>query len=66
MLVVIAVVGIALGAFVTTSRRSTTFGERARHHAEEIFGIEDEVFPDPAWHAPSGITEHRARRRRMP
>jgi hypothetical protein len=49
MLVVIAVVGIAFGAFVTTSRRSTTFGERAKHHAEEIFGIEDEVFPDPAW-----------------
>jgi hypothetical protein len=33
-------------------RRETngySFGERARHHAEEIFGIEDEVFPDPAW-----------------
>ncbi|MFI5454449.1 MAG: hypothetical protein ACHRXM_03275 [Isosphaerales bacterium] len=49
MLVVVAVVGIALGAFVITSRRRATFSERAWHHAWEIFGIEEENFPDPAW-----------------
>jgi hypothetical protein len=30
-------------------RRATAYRERARHHAEEIFGIEDEIAPDPHW-----------------
>jgi hypothetical protein len=45
---VVAVVGIALGALVIMSRRCAAFSERARHHEEEIFGIEEELFPDPA------------------
>ena|SRR5437870_4357658 len=49
MLVVVGVVGMTLGAWVITSRRSATFTERARHHAEEIFGIEDEIAPNPDW-----------------
>ena len=49
MLGVVAVVGIALSALVITSRRRATFSERAGHHAWEIFGIEEEIFPDPAW-----------------
>ena len=49
MLVVVSVVGITLGTWVITSRRRATFNERARHHLEEIFGIEDEIAPNPDW-----------------
>ncbi len=45
----IFVVGVALGTWVITMRRAAPFGERVRHHAEEIFGIEDEISPDPSW-----------------
>ncbi len=47
MLVVVSVVGITLGAWVIMGRRIATFSEYARHHAEEIFGIEDEIAPNP-------------------
>jgi hypothetical protein len=49
MLVAVAIVGTAFGALVITDRRSASFSERARLHAEEIFGIEDEIPSDPAW-----------------
>ncbi len=49
MLVAVGVVGMTLAAWVISMRRAAAYGERARHHAEEIFGIEDEIAPDPDW-----------------
>jgi hypothetical protein len=45
MLVLVGAVGIILGAWVITNRRSAAFREHVRHHEEEIFGIEDENPP---------------------
>jgi hypothetical protein len=42
MMVTVGVVGITMSAWVITNRRSETFRERARHHAEEMFAIEEE------------------------
>jgi hypothetical protein len=49
ILVVVGVFGITMGVWVITNRRSETFRERARHQAEEIFAIEDEIPPSPEW-----------------
>jgi hypothetical protein len=49
MLVIVAVVGITIGAFVIMTRRTAAFSERARHHEGEIFGIEDENPPNSDW-----------------
>ncbi|WP_165224920.1 hypothetical protein [Aquisphaera insulae] len=48
-LILVAVVGIGVGLSVIAARRREAFRQRARQHAEEIFGIEDEIAPDPDW-----------------
>jgi hypothetical protein len=48
-LAAVAVVGIALAGSGELRRRSQAFKSRAASHAEEIFGIEDEIPPDNDW-----------------